>query len=86
LGRVITALLAQQGSTPDQFNRLTPISTPELMQAPLQFPQPLATPQPSGSGDAPTVGQMLRLLAGMLNRITVNQLHSQVLTARGGGE
>ena len=86
LGRVITALLAQQGSTPEQFNRLTPISTPELMQAPLQFPQPLTTPQPAGSGDTPTVGQMLRLLAGMLNRITVNQLHSQVLTARGGGE
>ncbi|MDX1557980.1 MAG: flagellar hook-length control protein FliK [Marinobacter sp.] len=86
LGRITTALLAQQGSTPEQFNRLTPISTPELMQAPLQFPQPLATPQPPGSGDAPTVGQMLRLLAGMLNRITVNQLHSQVLTARGGGD
>ncbi len=86
LGRVITALLAQQGSTPEQFNRLTPISTPELMRAPLQFPQPLATPQAPGSGDAPSVGQMLRLLAGMLNRITVNQLHSQVLTARGGGE
>ena len=29
---------------------------------------------------------MLRLLAGMPNRITVNQLHSQVLTARGGGD
>ncbi|WP_228152761.1 flagellar hook-length control protein FliK [Marinobacter guineae] len=86
LGRVITALLAQQGSTPEQFNRLTPISTPELMQAPLQFPQPLATPQAPGDGEPPSVGQMLRLLAGMLNRITVNQLHSQVLTARGGGD
>lgn len=86
LARVITALLAQQGSTPEHFNRLTPISTPELMQAPLQFPQPLATPQAPGSGEAPSVGQMLRLLAGMLNRITVNQLHSQVLTARGGGD
>lgn len=86
LGRVITALLAQQGSTPEQFNRLTPISTPGLMQAPLQFPQPLATPQASGDGEPPGVGQMLRLLAGMLNRITVNQLHSQVLTARGGSD
>ena len=86
LGRVITALLVQQGSAPEHFNRLTPISTPELMQAPLQFPQPLATPQAPGSGEAPSVGQMLRLLAGMLNRITVNQLHSQVLTARGGGD
>ncbi len=86
LGRVITALLAHQGSTPEQFNRLTPISTPELMQAPLQFPQPLATPQAPGDGDPPSVGQMLRLLAGMLNRITVNQLHSQVLTTRGGAD
>ena len=31
-------------------------------------------------------GQMLRLLAGMLNRITVNQLHSQLLTTRSGGD
>ncbi|NMT64694.1 flagellar hook-length control protein FliK [Marinobacter orientalis] len=86
LGRIITALLAQQGSTPEQFNRLTPTSTPELMQAPLQFPQPLATPQARNDGEPSSVGQMLRLLAGMLNRITVNQLHSQVLTARGGGD
>lgn len=86
LGRIITALLAQQGSTPEQFNRLTPISTPELMQAPLQFPQPLVTPQARSDGEPPSVGQMLRLLAGMLNRITVNQLHSQVLTTRGGGD
>ncbi|MDL0430044.1 flagellar hook-length control protein FliK [Marinobacter sp. TBZ242] len=86
LGRVITALLAQQGSTPEQFNRLTPIPTPELMQAPLQFPQPLTTPQAPSDGEPPSVGQMLRLLAGMLNRITVNQLHSQALTARGGGD
>ncbi|MDY6840103.1 MAG: flagellar hook-length control protein FliK [Pseudomonadota bacterium] len=86
LGRVITALLAQQGSSLEHFNRLTPISTPELMQAPLQFPQPLITPQTRGDGEAPSVGQMLRLLAGMLNRITVNQLHSQVLTARAGGD
>ncbi|WP_417566106.1 flagellar hook-length control protein FliK [Marinobacter sp.] len=86
LGRVITALLAHQGSNPEQFNRLTPISTPELMQAPLQFPQPLATPQAASDGEPPSVGQMLRLLAGMLNRITVNQLHTQVLTARGSGD
>ncbi len=86
LGRVITALLAQQGSSPEHFNRLTPIATPHLMQAPLQFPQPLATPQVRTESEAPSVGQMLRLLAGMLNRITVNQLHSQVLTARGGGD
>jgi glycogen debranching enzyme len=29
---------------------------------------------------------MLRLLAGMLNRITVNQLHSQLLTTRSSAE
>lgn len=86
LGRIITALLANQGSTPEQFNRLTPIATPELMQAPLQFPQPMTTTQARSDGEPPSVGQMLRLLAGMLNRITVNQLHSQVLTARGGGD
>lgn len=86
LGRVITALLASQGSTPEQFNRLTPIATPELMQAPLQFPQPMTTPAARSDGEPPSVGQMLRLLAGMLNRITVNQLHSQVLTSRSGGD
>ena len=75
LGRIVTSLLAQQGQPPEQFNRLT-----------LQFPQPLTTPQPTASGEPATVGQMLRLLAGMLNRITVNQLHSQALTARGGAE
>ncbi|MCG2580422.1 MAG: flagellar hook-length control protein FliK [Marinobacter sp.] len=82
LGRVITALLSQQGSGPEQFNRLTPLATPELVQAPLQFPNILTPPAPQGSTEPPTVGQMLRLLAGMLNRITVNQLHSQVLSAR----
>ncbi|AOY87234.1 flagellar hook-length control protein FliK [Marinobacter salinus] len=87
IGRVITALLAQQGEGPEGFNRLTPLASPELVQAPLQFPQAMAlTPPASADGEPTTVGQMLRLLAGMLNRITVNQLHSQVLTARAGGE
>ena len=84
LMRIMASLLAQQGNPPEHINRLTPIATPELMQAPLQFPQPLATPAPTGDAEPTSVGQMLRLLAGMLNRITVNQLHSQVLTARGG--
>lgn len=85
IGRIITALLVQQGHDSEQFNRLTPLASPELMQAPLQFPH--ALPQAPHSGtEASTVGQMLRLLAGMLNRITVNQLHSQVLTARAGGD
>ncbi|MBW7470338.1 flagellar hook-length control protein FliK [Marinobacter sp. M216] len=87
VGRVITALLTQQGNGPEHFNRLTPLASPELVQAPLNFPQasPRA-PAQSANGEATTVGQMLRLLAGMLNRITVNQLHSQVLTARTGGD
>jgi hypothetical protein len=87
IGRIITALLAQQGQGPAQFNRLTPLASPELMQAPLQFPQTLSqTTHAGASTETGTAGQTLRLLAGMLNRITVNQLHSQVLTARAGGE
>ncbi|MFL1453244.1 flagellar hook-length control protein FliK [Marinobacter sp. GN3S48] len=82
LGRIVTALLSHQGSSPEHFNRLTPLATPELVQAPLQFPNTLSPPAPQGSAEPPTVGQMLRLLAGMLNRITVNQLHSQVLSTR----
>lgn len=82
LARLITALLEHQGSGPEQFNRLTPLATPELIQSPLQFPNALAPPPPQTSAEPTTVGQMLRLLAGMLNRITVNQLHSQVLSTR----
>ena len=81
IGRVITALLAQQGSGPDAFNRFTPLASPELVQAPLQFPNTFPPPPPQGSAE-PTAGQMLRLLAGMLSRITVNQLHSQILSTR----
>ncbi|MGM0767164.1 MAG: flagellar hook-length control protein FliK [Pseudomonadota bacterium] len=82
LARLITTLLDQQGSGPEQFNRLTPLATPELIQSPLQFPNALAPPPPQNTAEPATVGQMLRLLAGMLNRITVNQLHSQVLSTR----
>lgn len=80
IGRIITSLLAQQGDGPEAFNRLTPLASPELIQAPLQFPN--SFPPPPQSSAEPTVGQMLRLLAGMLNRITVNQLHSQILSTR----
>ena len=38
----------------------------------------------SAREEPPNAGQLLRILAGMLNRITVNQLHTQVLNARGG--
>lgn len=82
IGRIITNLLAQQGSGPEGFNRYTPLASPELVQAPLQFPNSFPPPQPQSSSEPATVGQMLRLLAGMLNRITVNQLHSQILSTR----
>ncbi|MBK1872074.1 flagellar hook-length control protein FliK [Marinobacter sp. 1-3A] len=84
IGRMITSLLAEQdGDAATLFNRLTPLASPSLAQAPLQFPQTRVStvnPEPT------SVGQTLRMLAGMLNRITVNQLHSQILTARGGGD
>lgn len=85
IGRMITSLLAEQnGDSATLFNRLTPLASPGLVQAPLQFPQALASQSPAGGSDPTSAGQTLRLLAGMLNRITVNQLHSQILTARGG--
>ncbi len=87
LGRMITSLLAEQsGDAATLFNRLTPLASPGLVQAPLQFPQALASPPPASSSEPISVGLTLRMLAGMLNRITVNQLHSQILTARGGGD
>jgi Flagellar hook-length control protein FliK len=82
IGRIIDRLLQQQGQTLNSFNRLTPIPTPELIQSPLQFPNPAAAQAPQFSAEPTGVGQMLRLLAGVLNRITVNQLHSQVLSTR----
>ncbi|WP_309043069.1 flagellar hook-length control protein FliK [Marinobacter sediminicola] len=84
IGRMITSLLAEQGgNTATSFNRLMPLASPSLVQAPLQFPQAIV---PATSSEPTSVGQTLRMLAGMLNRITVNQLHSQILTARGGGD
>ena len=85
LARIVSNLLASQGQGAEQFNRLTPLSSHDLVQAPLQFPQ-LTSTKPQERGEPASVGQTLRLLAGMLNRITVNQLHSQVLTARAGAE
>lgn len=82
LGRILDQLLQQQGQRLNGFNRLTPLPSPELVQAPLQFPAAASSPPPQGNGEPVSVGQMLRLLAGILNRITVNQLHSQVLSTR----
>jgi hypothetical protein len=82
LGRIVHQLLEQQGQTLNGFNRLTPIPSPDLVQAPLQFPATATTQAPQFTSEPVSVGQMLRLLAGVLNRITVNQLHSQVLSTR----
>lgn len=82
LNRIITSLLTVQGDQPEAFNRLTPLTSQDLVQSPLQFPQPPSTQAPTIPQETMSTGQMLRLLAGMLNRITVNQLHSQTLTTR----
>lgn len=83
LGRVIHQLLEHQGQALNGFNHLTPIPSPDLVQAPLQFPGATASAHtPQLTSEPTSVGQMLRLLAGVLNRITVNQLHSQVLSGR----
>ncbi|NWN91676.1 flagellar hook-length control protein FliK [Marinobacter adhaerens] len=87
IGRILTSLLAERGGDPTSaFNRLMPLASPELVQAPLQFPRSTTSATPSANADPASTGQTLRLLAGMLNRITVNQLHSQILSARAGGE
>jgi len=60
---------------------LRPAVSQDLVQAPLQFPlapvnhqqQPLHLDDKSG-------GEVLKLLLGMLNRISVNQLHAQTIT------
>ncbi len=83
VGRVIHQLLNYLNQPQVTFNSLTPIASPDLVQAPLQFPGTISSPPPTTSSSEPTtVGQMLRLLAGVLNRITVNQLHSQILSTR----
>lgn len=89
LGRLALTLLQHQNLGADQFTRFTPLPSHELVTAPLQFPSPTTMPlgQAEGAAREPaSPGQMLRLLAGMLNRITVNQLHSQLLTTRSGGD
>ncbi|MEP3562911.1 MAG: flagellar hook-length control protein FliK [Marinobacter sp.] len=86
LARIVTALLASQGHKPDTFNHLKPLASPDLMHAPLQFPKMVSATPSQGRSEPASVAQTLRMLAGMLNRITVNQLHSQTLTARAGAE
>lgn len=87
LGRIITSLLQHQGLDQAQFSRYTPLPSQDLMAAPLQFPVTAAASGNAGPAPEPmSTGQMLRLLAGMLNRITVNQLHSQLLSTRTAAE
>lgn len=86
LMRAITALLDSQGQLTSAFTRIVPAQSPDLLSAPLQFPLTQTATAAPQDGDSTTVGQTLKLLAGMLNRISVNQLHSQVLTARAGGD
>ncbi|MFL1484352.1 flagellar hook-length control protein FliK [Marinobacter sp. LN3S78] len=87
LGRLALTLLQHQNLGSDQFTRFTPLPSHELVTSPLQFPAPTTTTLATGDSREPaSPGQMLRLLAGMLNRITVNQLHSQLLTTRSGAE
>lgn len=86
IGRIVQQLLELQGQKADGFNRLTPIPSADLVQAPLQFPAATSAQAPQFSAEPASVGQMLRLLAGVLNRITVNQLHSQILSTRASAD
>lgn len=85
LNRILQPLLGlvSQGNDPlNALQRFKPMTSPELLLNPLQFPQPALL------GHLPTaapreelqVGDLLRLLAGMLNRITAQQLQSQLAT------
>lgn len=77
---------AASGEThPDRLTtllkNLKPSVSQELVQAPLQFPSlmPTHTAPTAQKQDTLDTGQLLKLLAGMLNRINVNQLHAQMI-------
>lgn len=62
------------------LSQLRPAVSPDLVQQALQFP---LTPVPGnqrGLNETVNAGVLLRVIAGMINRITVNQLHSQSLS------
>lgn len=62
------------------LRQLRPAVSPELVQQALQFPlMPVAAGQ-SRQPEGMNTGMLLRVLAGMINRITVNQLHSHSLS------
>jgi len=79
VARVVSQLLAVQGESPASLSRYTPPADSLLTQSPLTFPLAEMGSSPPAKEPLPP-GQMLRLLAGLMNRITVNQLHSQVLS------
>lgn len=86
-----------QNTTPSSIqaslNALRPATTPEFTgQDALRFPAPIPPSATNTSGAAAgggassesiNAGETLRLLAGMINRITVNQLHSQAASTTG---
>ena len=85
---------ARAGSTDGQLTRLSqlkPATTPHLTgQDALRFPAPMTAPTSGtsaagaqGGSESINAGETLRLLAGMINRITVNQLHSQAASTGG---
>ena len=73
------------------LNALRPATTPELTgQDALRFPAPIPpssanTAAAGGAANSESIsaGETLRLLSGMINRITVNQLHSQAASTPG---
>ncbi len=66
----------------DALKILRPAVSQDLVQAPLQFPLAPASHQQQSPAHLEDQGggQLLKLLVGMLNRISVNQLHAQTIT------
>lgn len=63
------------------LRRLQPAVSPDLVQQALQFPLVPTASQASGRAEPVNAGVLLRIVAGMINRLTVNQLHSQALSS-----
>ncbi|XOZ35143.1 flagellar hook-length control protein FliK [Halomonadaceae bacterium KBTZ08] len=90
LPRVTNQAAGDSGaSLQNLISRLHPVTnTASDNTEALRFPTPpsTASANTSGSGSAGSsssmgAGEMLRLLSGMINRLTVNQLHSQIASA-----
>lgn len=85
---VVRALSANQDPAAiiTTLKAIQPAVSHDLVQAPLQFP---FLPAPSHQSVAQhqenlDTGQLLKLLAGMLNRVNVNQLHAQSISQQQG--